>query len=319
MTIGNFSKLALAIAIPMISARAHAWGDTGHEVVGEIAERILVNDEQTMMAIESIIGIEPLAIAATWPDKVRSDERFEDFAPYHFFTYFRDPNEQREQDITTVFTKYPPLLIDSAENPAAQAIALRFIIHMVGDAAQPLHSGNEFDRGANSCTVKLQPTADSKPFQTNLHKAWDTDLINAMINQWKKENPSIKYFGASDIARILMSKHADILTAPTSINHNDWIKEGIALEKAGVVYPDTLPEDARPYCSKKASELGQDEIPVLGPEYFAASRTIIEKQLVKGGVRLAAFLKAILKNRVFTPIDDDKILESLKKKNSTKG
>jgi hypothetical protein len=316
MNLKVLSKMALlTVAVPMISARAYAWGDTGHEVVGEIAERILVNDEHTMMAIESIIGIEPLMIAATWADKVRSDERFEDFAPYHFFTYFRDPSKEVERDITTVFTKYPPLLIDSSVHPLGQGIALRYIIHMVGDAAQPLHSGNEFDRGANSCTVKLQPTADSKAVQTNLHKVWDTDLINAMINQWRKENPSIKYFGAPDIARILMAKHKDILSSATTINHIEWIKEGIEMEKAGVVYPDTLPEDARPYCNKRPSNLGPDEIPLLGPEYFVKSREIIEKQLVKGGVRLAAFLKAILKNRVHTPVDEGKILEDLKKKN----
>jgi len=309
--------LSLSLALPLMPQKAFAWGDLGHEVVGEIAEYMLSRDTTTMNSINSIIGIEPMRISATWPDKIRDDARFKEFANFHFCTHFRDPNKKAEQDLTTVFTKYPPMLIDPAIAQAQQAIALRFIIHMVGDAHQPLHVGNEFDRGANSCTVQVKING-SNGFKSNLHKAWDSDILYAMNDEWKKANPSIKYFGAKEIANILMNKYPDLLNSSLSITPDDWMKESLELGKSGEVYPDKLPEDQRPYCQKKAGDLQPQEIPVLDANYYAKSRVVIEKQLVKGGVRLALYLRQILYTRRSPIVDESRILNDLLKKNDVK-
>lgn len=305
----------LVFAAQALPEKAFAWGDTGHEVVGEIAERLLSVDPTTMNSVQSIIGLEPLQVSATWPDRVRSDERFSEFAPYHFTTNFKDPHKHSEKDLNTVLNKYPPLLVDRSIPAAEQAMALRFIVHMVGDTHQPLHVGNEFDRGGNNCSVQFSASGRGDGSKMNLHFVWDTAIINAMINDWKREYPDVKYFGATDIARILMAKYPDILAGPVSVDPQEWMAESTALRKSGIVYPDQLDEDKRPYCMKKAGEISPAEMPRLGPEYFVSAREVVEKQLVKAGVRLAAFLKLALRNRESAVVDQDAILRDLLKTN----
>jgi len=305
-------------ALTAMPREARAWGDMGHQVVGEIAERILAeNDRATLSAIQGIIGLEPLQISATWPDKVRDDRRYDDFSPYHFTTFFRDPGRRSDKDLSTVFAKYPAVVNDASLPMAERAIALRYIIHMVGDAHQPLHIGNEFDAGANACTVLYAPAAKNAGMRANLHAVWDTHIINTMIDEWKAQYPKIPYFGASDMSRILMEKYPELMMGPVDVDPANWLRESSALNKSGIVYPDLLPDDTRPYCTQKSAPPPKDQdIPKLGPSYYATGRQLVEKQLVKGGVRLAAFLKAVFKDRApSTPLDEKKILLDLQKRN----
>ena len=52
-----------------------------------------------------------------------------------------------------------------------RVIALKFLIHLIGDLHQPLHVGNGLDKGGN--TIKLKWFGEN----TNLHSIWDTKLI----------------------------------------------------------------------------------------------------------------------------------------------
>ena len=62
----------------------------------------------------------------------------------------------------------------------------------------------------------------------------------------------------------------------------------LLLQSQGHQYPDSLPEDQRPYCKDNN---GSVELPVLDEKFIARAVPIVEKQLVLGGVHLAAFLK----------------------------
>lgn len=310
--------ITLTLLLHAPAERANAWGELGHNVVGEIAERILAeNDRATLSAIQGIIGLEPLQVAAAWPDKVRDDHRYGPFAPYHFATFFRDSKKTVEKDLNTVFNKYPAIVNDASLPMAERAIALRFIIHMVGDAHQPLHVGNEFDAGANACTVKFSSKGKRNAERTNLHKIWDTDIINAMVDDWKVEYPKIPYFAAADMSRVLMEKYPELLIGPVAVDPTIWLDESAELTKHGGVYPDQLPDNARPYCTQKGAPPPKNrDIPKLGAAYYASSRVLIEKQLVKGGVRLAAFLKQVFKDHpAATPTDEKQILSDLQKRN----
>ena len=52
-------------------------------------------------------------------------------------------------------------------------IALMFLIHIVGDMAQPMHTGRAGDLGGN----KIDVIYFGK--KTNLHSVWDSDLIDS--------------------------------------------------------------------------------------------------------------------------------------------
>ena len=63
------------------------------------------------------------------------------------------------------------MLADPAASADARAEALRFLIHFMGDLHQPLHVGDNNDRGGNQRVVYLE--GDS----TNLHAVWDGKIL----------------------------------------------------------------------------------------------------------------------------------------------
>ena len=69
----KFLKTILLIFFTLHSTHAFSWAEVGHQVVGEIAEQILVKEKAfgTLSAIRDILGIEPIAVSGLWADQVR--------------------------------------------------------------------------------------------------------------------------------------------------------------------------------------------------------------------------------------------------------
>ena len=75
---------AIVLAVPSV---ANAWGQTGHRVIGEIAQKHISG--KTRAEIELILGEEDLAQASTWADEERSNpDTFWQLeaGPYHYVT-----------------------------------------------------------------------------------------------------------------------------------------------------------------------------------------------------------------------------------------
>ena len=64
------------------------------------------------------------------------------------------------------------MLKDPNASLADKQLALRFVVHLVGDLHQPLHVGKCCDKGGNDVKV----TWFGKP--TNLHAVWDSALVD---------------------------------------------------------------------------------------------------------------------------------------------
>ena len=63
------------------------------------------------------------------------------------------------------------ILADRSRPRVERAQALKFVVHFVGDAHQPLHSGFERDRGGNDVQVNFNGKG------TNLHSLWDSGIL----------------------------------------------------------------------------------------------------------------------------------------------
>ena len=63
-------------------------------------------------------------------------------------------------------------LQDPNASLADKQLALRFVVHLVGDLHQPLHVGKCCDKGGNDVKVNWF----GKP--TNLHAVWDLALVD---------------------------------------------------------------------------------------------------------------------------------------------
>ena len=105
---------------------------------------------QARAMLADILGEEKVTYSAVYPDKVRSDHRFDKLASYHFveipqgFNYANRPNKVA-YDSDTILRFTPGILKDPKVSRDRKVMMMRYLIHVMGDIHQPLHVGNGVD------------------------------------------------------------------------------------------------------------------------------------------------------------------------------
>jgi hypothetical protein len=151
----KIKTIVIAIASIALSGQALAWGQNGHRVTGAIAQQYLT--PQAQQAISQILVNEDLAEASTYPDEMRADpsEFWKKTAnPWHYVTVpvnktYQEVEAPEEGDALTALNQFTASLKDPKASLADKQLALRFIVHIIGDLHQPLHVGNGTDKGGN--------------------------------------------------------------------------------------------------------------------------------------------------------------------------
>ena len=174
----KLKKYLLGLSLLCISVQALGWGQTGHRVTGAIAEQYL--RPEAKKAIQNILPNEDLAEAATWADEMRSAPGVfwqKTSSPWHYVTVTQGKNyvevgAPEEGDAYTALERFTTSLRDPKASTAEKQLALRFIVHIIGDLHQPLHVGNGTDRGGNAVKLKFM-WEDS-----NLHRVWDSGMLD---------------------------------------------------------------------------------------------------------------------------------------------
>jgi hypothetical protein len=266
--------IAAAVAAVLIPSPALAWGKTGHRVVAAIADTQLSGLARAH--VEQILGPgESLDEAANWPDEMRSAPGTfwqKTATPWHYvtlngITYDHAP---AEGDALEALAHFRSVLKDSAATRADQQLALRFIVHLVGDLHQPLHVGKCCDKGGNDVKV----TWFGKP--TNLHAVWDSAIVD-------DEQLSFTELAAK-LERHISDR--DVIDW-WDINPRDWVSESAQ-------YRDTLyPTAADASHDKKGKKSKTPPVPDLSYSYVYRFTPLMERRLSQAGVRLAAYLNAI--------------------------
>jgi hypothetical protein len=170
--------LSLALAA-IIASPAHAWGKTGHRVVAAVADQYL--SDEAAAAVEASSARKawrkpPTGRTSCAP--TRSDFWRREANPWHYVTipegekFMRTSPRRRRATRSRRWRISAPSPLDETQPLEQRQLALRFIIHLVGDLQQPLHAGNGTDRGGNLFTCYFFEEL------TNLHEVWDELLIN---------------------------------------------------------------------------------------------------------------------------------------------
>ncbi|MBV9510632.1 MAG: S1/P1 Nuclease [Caulobacteraceae bacterium] len=196
----NRSLFAVLIALGLgVGGPAFAWGDLGHEVTALIAYRHLTPAARAKLDVLLASDPDPLtapdfASRATWADKYREGHR--ETAAWHFVDIEID-----HPDLAAACFGFPALpagvpasagpardcVVDKIEefetelgapstSQAERLLALKFLIHFVGDLHQPLHAADHEDRGGNC--IGLAPAPDGRA--ANLHAWWDTGVVETL-------------------------------------------------------------------------------------------------------------------------------------------
>ncbi len=308
----------LFIFTSLYASHAWAWGDMGHEVIANIAYSRLTASTQAkvdkiLAADSSKLTAPDFASRATWADKYRDADRNSSKLQYnatrawHFADVELDlasPSSNTLADLDAPCHQFPALAngvvaskgpntdcvvskleqfaseLKSPKTSAAEKkLALKFMLHFMGDLHQPLHCANHQDKGGNNVLV-LFDNHHTAQDSLNLHHYWDTELVQKLAN---KQN-------ASTLASQLASKiSAAKATAWQKGSIRDWALESTSAAKKTVYQVQALPHQTMSI-KDSHGQAKSVEVVMLDSAYANQAKPVVQAQLQKAGVRLAYVL-----------------------------
>lgn len=272
-----------------LTAPAAAWGFEGHEIIAAIAraeltptvrakvDAILATDRDTLTQPDMLSR-------ATWADAWRAAGHRET-ASWHFVddelaspgidaacfghpAPAVPPSAGPAQDcVVDKIDEFRAELAAPTTTPAERLLALKYLLHFVGDVHQPLHAADNQDRGGNCILVSLGGSQT-----TNLHAYWDTTIIQALGSDPQAIGLAIR-------AKITAKQRK----AWRSGDATAWAEDSFAVARA-VAYSLNSPAG----CASNPAAV------VPPPAYAAKAGAAASLQLQKAGVRLALVLKQAL-------------------------
>lgn len=250
--------LVLIFAV-VINFQALGWGNTGHRAIAEIGWHQL--DKQTKRKIQMLLGDNYLPLYANYADNVRSekDNPLADLPHYvnmPLDVTYEASQKSEDGDLVTVMTDMVNTLKSKSSTKDEKIVALKFIIHLVGDAHQPMHVGLVDDLGGNRIDVKWFGE------ETNLHRLWDSDLVD------------FTQLSYTELARFAGTPESSEIKSLSNTSIVDWINETHTYTK--MIY----------------DNLGDKD---YGYDYSYMFNPVVFKQIQKAGYRLGNFLNEVMK------------------------
>src|SRR6185295_19383747 len=130
---------------------------------------------------------------------------------------------------------------------------LRLLVHFVEDLHQPLHVGNNGDRGGNDLQVRFFDRG------TNLHRLWDEDIVERHATDASSWVAELEGLAKSDAARGWSKGSVE-----------SWADESLVLARQAYA-----PSGAMLHPGAK-----------LEQSYFDAALPVVRYRLAQAGVRL---------------------------------
>lgn len=216
-----------------------------------------------------------------WSDDVRGTS--EDRESWHFIDYPFKPDGQPNsvktypppsENLEKAWNENAAILRDTNQPDAVRAKALGWLLHLGGDAHQPLHTVTLFttifntqigDRGGTRFYIRTEEKAET----ISLHKFWDGAVIG-----------SERFSTVKNLATRLKIKYPRSTFSQVNESEIDkWVMESFALAKSNAYLDGKL----------KGSKNENDGSLLIG-DYAKDSGVLAEKRVVLAGYRLADFL-----------------------------
>ncbi len=254
-------KIFFLILSIILSFQARSWGQTGHRVTAAIAEHYL--SPLAQKAVNELLLNEDMAEASTYFDEMKSNQSEfwqKTASPWHYVNVhkgktYEQEGAPKEGDAVTALKMYSKVIKDPKSSFNDKQLALKFIIHIIGDLHQPFHTGTSEDHGGNKIKVNFF-WKDS-----TLHRVWDEDLIDRQL---------LSYSEWTDwLCKKITDKQIKQWQTTDSIV---WIAEGVKLRLG--LYPE------------------KDK---LSWNFQYKNLPIVKQRLQQAGVRIAFYLNELFK------------------------
>lgn len=312
------SCIVLFLVSTVLAPPASAWGCKGHYITALIAEKHLNPHARAMVAkileagpIDSKLPrycsetvVDAFADASTWADDERSVNAAT--AGWHFIdiplgVHTGDLSSYCPSAtgcITKAIANQLALLRELTTPAEARADALRYVVHFIGDIHQPLHTTSNNDLGGNCVPITFfghapaETNAKTESFRPNLHAIWDTDLI---VQFSADRTPQ-------QLADDLDSQFKDQISSwqSGSLDPNVWAWEIHEVAERAVY--GFLPVKIATEPAREVATCADDEHismrmlnlkESVAEDYQKTVTPVIQEQLSKAGIRLAAILNAL--------------------------
>jgi nuclease S1 len=277
---GRFRRRTLAAAslilTMMVTARVGAWNAQGHRLVARLADQRLTPVARRNVAW--LLGPESLADVSSWADRYL-EGNYQTFY-WHFVNippgapgYDRDRDCPRQpgvvagaradawRDCAVDRIGYNGArLADTSLDRADRAIALKFLVHLVGDLHQPFHALG-VGHGGNDIPVRVFGSDTCGNRACELHAVWDGALIQ------HRGLDDEHYLAA--LRDLIVRRHWEHQAPGMPA---EWATQSQALAVAALLPDHGTADEA----------------------YYRAHIDIVDQRLALAGVRLAAILNEIL-------------------------
>lgn len=277
-----------ATAAMSFPVAALAWGYEGHEVVAAIARgyltpQVRLKVDQMLAADEDTLTAHDMLNEATWADSYRNSHK--ETSSWHFVDIELDHPDLKEacfgfpasgpvasqgparDCIVDKLAEFSKELGDPATPAAERLMALKFVLHFVGDIHQPLHDSDNHDKGGNCVLLSFGGLR-----VINLHSYWDTVAVS----------------GLGDDPQTVATMLAGRVTPADKAAWEKGDPQSWALEGFDIAKTKIYTIGSSPGCAIDPSPRG------LTAGYQEMARQVVSIQLEKAGVRLAAVLNRTL-------------------------
>ncbi len=262
----SMAALLFALIFSSFTSTAMAWGHEGHKIVAEVAEHYLnATAKEKITRLLASIDKRSIAEIASWADTYRRTHP--ETGPWHYVDIPLDATKYDSSKyckngdcVVSAINKFEEELANTHLSEEQRAIALKFVVHFIGDVHQPLHSSDNDDRGGNDVKV------DFFGQQTNLHRVWDYGILEKTG------------MDAEQYTSYLIQKYHPTAADLTKLETGDAVSWAMQShdEAVKVAYGDK-PSDNK-----------------LGETYYKECLPVVDQQLFDAGVRLAGVLNKIL-------------------------
>jgi hypothetical protein len=275
-------RIAAPVLLAWIAAATvQAWSPQGHRLVA-----LLATNHLTPMASQNIswlLGSASLADVAVWADQYLEGNNQTSFwhyvnIPLDATSYDRDrdcprqpgvaaggPGDRWRDCVVDRILYNQGRLANTSLDRADRAIALKFLVHLIGDLHQPFHALG-VERGGNGILISAFGSAtcsydDGNPYPCNLHGVWDTTLIAHR----RLSDPQY----VAELERQIKQRG---WVAKETSSPAQWAMESHALAKVALLASGGVVDEA----------------------YFREEIAVIDERLALGGLRLAVWLNRSL-------------------------
>ena len=256
----KLNRTILTFCLSIGSLSAFGWGQKGHDVTVFIAENHL-----TPTAYENITDLldgKSMVYWANWMDNASHTPEYAYSKTWHYkniddgYDYEEAPLHP-DGDIVRAIRDQIAILQNPDTSREEKQLALKILVHVMGDLHQPMHMGHASDLGGNRWNVKYFGR------DSNLHSVWDSSIPES-AHKWT------------------YTEWNNQINRPTQ-DEIDFILEDGTPEKWG--------EETFQVC--RLVYANTPEGTNISYDYISDWTPIVEQQFLKGGIRLADILNSI--------------------------